>query len=68
MTGPQLRAIRLALGLTQRLFGAALGYEGDNVDEVIRKLERGIQPITPAIGRLAEMFRRHGVPKKYLAA
>lgn len=64
MTGHELKAIRRALGLSTREFGAALGYRGnDNTRAVaIRLYESGARPIPPWIARLAEMFGRHGVP------
>lgn len=64
MTGKELKAIRKALGLSTRELGAALGYRGNpnTLAVSIRLYESGAREIPPWIGRLAEMFSRHGVP------
>jgi transcriptional regulator with XRE-family HTH domain len=68
MTGSELRAIRHALGLTLHEFGRALGYEGNTntVNVAIRRYESGARPIAPWIARLAEMYARYGVPRKWI--
>ena len=64
VTGPDLKAIRHALGLSTTELGRALGYEGkDNtVSVTIRRYESEMRPIPPRIALLVNMYRRHGVP------
>jgi hypothetical protein len=64
MTGPELASIRKTLGLGTVAFGRALGYEGaDNtVSVTVRRYESDGRPIPPWIARLADMYRRFGVP------
>ena len=64
MTGPDLKRIRRALGLSTTELGRAFGYEGqDNtVSVTIRRYEAGLRPIPPWIARLASMYDRYGVP------
>jgi transcriptional regulator with XRE-family HTH domain len=57
MTGPELRAIRLSLGLTLDAFGRALGYEGVAVRKNISNMEAGRVPVPRRTGRLAERMR-----------
>lgn len=66
MTGPEFRAIRQQLGLTLMEWGRALGYQGDNPQVTVSRLEAEGQPITRQVARLAEMYRRHGVPDEFL--
>jgi transcriptional regulator with XRE-family HTH domain len=66
MTGADLRAIRQKLGLTPDEFGRALGYRGPSARVTVHQLETG-KTITRQVERLAEMFARHGVPRRYLA-
>ena len=65
MTGEELRRIREDLGLSTEKFGRALGYQGTYgiAARHIRRFESGARPIPLSIGRLAEMFQRHGVPE-----
>lgn len=65
MTGPEFRAIRQALGLTLMEFGRALGYRGQNQAIAMSKMEAGASEITIRTARLAEMYRRHGVPEEF---
>jgi len=67
MTGPELRSIRDALGLSQEAFGRALGYEGSRAGVInqISDMEHGSRTITRMVERLAEMYGRHGVPAVY---
>jgi len=64
MTGEELRGIREALGLSTEKFGRALGYNGAYgiASRHVRRFESGARSIPEATGRLAEMFRRHGIP------
>jgi hypothetical protein len=67
MTGPELAAIRQRLGYTAEQFGRALGYEGERntVQVAVSRLESGTRDVPTTLGRLAEMFRRHGVPAEW---
>ena len=51
MTGAQLNAIRMELGLTFEQFARALGMTGKNSRDTLRKMVRGYQPVTPRIAR-----------------
>jgi len=64
VTGPDLKRVRKALGLSTTELGRALGYEGaDNTISVtVRRYEAGMRPIPPWIAKLADMYDRHGVP------
>jgi transcriptional regulator with XRE-family HTH domain len=69
MTPAELRAARISCGLSLADFAAALGYRSTdkkNLRQQICDMEGGRKPITPQVARLAEMFRRHGVPKEWL--
>jgi len=64
MTGSELKEIRKTFGLSAAAMGRALGYSGSNANIAshVRRLERGARSIPPAIGKLAEMFWREGIP------
>jgi len=64
MTGEELRTVRENLGLSTEKFGRALGYQGAYgiASRHVRRFESGARSIPEAASRLAEMFRRHGVP------
>lgn len=64
MTGEQLKDIRQYLGLTTVQLGRTFGYRGTDVSTAvtIRKYESGGRPVPVALGKLALMFRMHGVP------
>lgn len=65
MTGSELRAIRLALGLSQKEFAHALGLapSGESSPSMSR-LEA--QPIVPAwTARLAKLYSEHGCPERF---
>jgi transcriptional regulator with XRE-family HTH domain len=68
MTGPELRAIRHALGLSARAMAAALGDQGNENTRSVnqRKLESGNKAISPAKARLAWYMARYGVPEEWL--
>jgi hypothetical protein len=54
MTGSKLRRIRNSLELSRVAFGRALGYRGENVDRMIRRLEAGERKIE----EVAEIARK----------
>jgi hypothetical protein len=62
MTPERFRTCRLATGLSPSDWARALGYSGPNVRKHAYDLETGRRPIPEPIGRLAEMYGRHGVP------
>ena len=68
MTGPELKALRLSLGLSVPQMGRALGYQGSNLVQgiAVRRYESGNRVIPTWIGRLATMFAKHGVPQGWL--
>ena len=67
MTGPELKAIRLKLGLTPTQFGIALGYTG-KCGINIHHMEAGRKTITPTVARLAKMFAKYGLQNWILEA
>ena len=56
------RAIRIALGLTQAEFAAALGLGSV---AYLSAIERGRRVPGVTVARLAEMYRRHGIPPEF---
>lgn len=69
MTGAELKAIREALGLSLADWAYALGYRHASRDAARQQayeMESGRKAITPQVARLAEMFRRYGVPPEWL--
>jgi len=64
VTREELRTIRENLGLSTEKFGRALGYQGayGTASRLVRRFESGARSIPETIRRLAEMFRRYGVP------
>ena len=67
MTPADFKACRNACGLTQSEWGRALGYDGDNCDVTVRRYENGTRPLPEWIARLADMYRRHGIPPEYVS-
>ena len=67
MTGAEFREIRLGLGLTQTGFGRVLGYGGKDgtMQKHVSQLESGARPVPEAVGRLAAMLGRYGVPEDF---
>jgi transcriptional regulator with XRE-family HTH domain len=61
MTPAELKALRYALGLSQRELGEALGYTGAHVAQTIRRYEDGHRPMPPlflwAAQALADGYR-----------
>jgi hypothetical protein len=53
MTGSELRRIRNSLDLSRVAFGGALGYRGENVSRMVRRLEDGERKITEEIAEIA---------------
>jgi hypothetical protein len=68
VTGAEFKRIREAFGLSATM-GQALGYSGlkANIAVHIGRLERGDRPIPVAIGKLALMFSREGIPTEWSA-
>lgn len=65
-----VKMARRKSGLSAADFGAALGYRHDNrhhMRQQVYDMETGRKPVSPMVARLAEMFRRHGVPKDFWA-
>jgi len=64
MTPAEIKACREACGMTQAQWAAALGYRLDprGMRQQAYSLETGHKAITPQVARLAEMYRRFGVP------
>ena len=67
MTGPQFRAIREKLGLSQIQWGRAIGYAGEpvSIHVCVRRFET-MDRVPSQVARLAEMYERHGVPAEYI--
>lgn len=68
MTPSALRTARETLGLTQAEFALALGYRNHDrqgLRQQVYEMETGRKAITPQTARLAEMFRRFGVPEEF---
>jgi len=56
MTGPDLRTIREAHGLSLDAMGRALGYQGRNVRQQMHRYESRSEPLPPrAVLRLIEL-------------
>lgn len=71
MTPAQFRATWKASGLSQADYALALGYgspDRKNLRQQVCDMASGRKPISPQAARLAEMFRRHGVPADFLPA
>lgn len=58
MTGPEIRAIRESLGLTQTAWGRMLGLDGndESVRIMVSMYERGVRPVPRTKALLAEMI------------
>lgn len=56
MTGPDLRAARKSLGISQRQLGELIGYGGENPRQSIGRMERGCQPIPKHIELIVDAF------------
>ena len=68
MTGTELRAIRLKLGLTQAEFGRALAHEAPTCNINISQMEGGKKTIPANTARLAqalEILGGDGMPKEW---
>ena len=72
MTPADFRAARQATGLTQARFARALGREfaserdptaaARDAASKISNMESGREPISRTMAKLAEMYRRFGIP------
>lgn len=66
------KSARIACGLNTIHWAIALGYQSDSeeADKRLRSqiyhMEDAQRPITAAVARLAEMFRRFGVPADFI--
>lgn len=70
MNPSNLRTARETLGLSQADFALALGYRNHDrqgLRQQVNDMEAGRKSITPQTARLAEMFRRFGVPSEFMA-
>lgn len=47
---------RLTLGLTQTQMGAMLGYQGQNVRQMVYEIEQGQKPLMPCQRRLLQAY------------
>ena len=74
MTGAELKRIRVALGASQGVFGAALGYGGGSKARarMVRRLQDGSRRIWPELAALARWYECNGLdgerPPELLAA
>lgn len=69
ITPADFRAARETTGLSLAEFAIALGYRNHDrqgLRQQVNDMEGGRKPITPQVGRLAEMFRRFGVPPEFM--
>jgi hypothetical protein len=69
MTDQQLRSIRELYSLSASSIGLLLGYSGPraNIAVTIRRLERDIRRIPPAVEKLAWMYAKFGIPREWRA-
>lgn len=68
MTGPELRAIRSALGLSQSEMGEALALSGAYVGNRVAQWERGKRPIPAYVARIAELMAQPAVSRQSASA
>jgi transcriptional regulator with XRE-family HTH domain len=64
-----IRAARETLGLSQADFALALGYRNHDrqgLRQQVNDMEAGRKAVTPQVARLAEMFRRFGIPPEFM--
>jgi transcriptional regulator with XRE-family HTH domain len=63
-----IRAAREQVGLSQADFAQALGYGGTKQTRrsIMSAYENGHKPVPVFVERLAEMFKRFGVPKDFI--
>jgi transcriptional regulator with XRE-family HTH domain len=63
MTGAELKRIRVALGVSQGAFGAALGYGGGPKARarMVRRLQDGTRRIWPEVASLARWYAQYGL-------
>lgn len=69
ITGHEFHTIRIALGMSTSEFARALGFSGAHASTQIRRYERGEEEggrrVPAWIARLAQMYRRFGVPEEW---
>lgn len=68
MTPSEIKAVRESCGLSLADWAYALGYRHTSREAARQQayeMESGRKAITPQVARLAEMFRRYGVPKEW---
>ena len=58
MTADELRTTRLSLGLTVTAWAEALGVSRQHASDI----DSGRRQPSPTLLKLAEMYRRHGLP------
>jgi len=66
----RLKQARHETGLSQADFGKALGYQHGvrgHTRVQVNDMECGRRPVSPMVQRLAEMFKRFGVPADFLS-
>lgn len=61
MTPAEVKAARLALGLTQRKLGDVIGYREQDAS-TIRRWETGAREITPIAALLLRYMVKYGLP------
>jgi DNA-binding transcriptional regulator YiaG len=69
MTGPEFKAIRHRLGLTQSQFALALAHSAETGNVNVCQMETGSKPIPDDTARLAEALDRLGrkkIPNRWL--
>jgi transcriptional regulator with XRE-family HTH domain len=63
------RAARETCGFSQADFAIALGYRNHDrqgLRQQVNDMEAGRKAVTPQVARLAEMFRRFGIPPEFM--
>lgn len=71
MTPAEFKSARLACGLNLADWAIALGYRNttrDGLRQQAHDMEAGRKAISPQVARLAEMYRRYGVPEDLRSA
>lgn len=59
MTRAEFREARLALGLSQRLMGLALGIAESSADRTVRRWEGGQRDVPGPVAQLTRLLVRH---------
>lgn len=69
MTPAEFKAARKSCRLRLAEWALALCYRSEdrkNLRKQINDMEAGRKAITPQVARLAEMYRRYGVPEEWI--